>query len=227
MLHKGRLALGATAMLVCAAAQRVQGQSVLAMQGNIFLRERNGTVQQLTSSGHDSDPSLSSDGATAVFVRVLRDRPDASGLGRVVDQSEIACIDLANQTHGVRVLLGAPVEARGLRFQWFSSPRFALDGLSVYFLVPDYSTVSPGLFSVELKSGRTRCLAVAHKFWEVGTGQFKGDLIVWQRPMFIGGGRYDIFNMITASGDLVGVVGFDGAKVNAFLSEQDYARDRR
>jgi Tol biopolymer transport system component len=207
-------------MLVCLVAREARGQAILARQGDLYLRERNGQEQRLTASGRDSDASLSADGKTVVFVRAIRVHPDASGLGTVVEQSEVACIDLADQRHEVQILLGTPVDARGLHFQWFSSPRFSPDGSVVYFLVPDYSTVSPGLFLLERSNGHVRFLAQALEFWEVAFGPYRGNLIVWQNPMLIGGGRYDLFSMLSPSGEQVGVVGFNEGQVNAFLADQ-------
>jgi len=91
---------------------------------------------------------------------------------------------------------------------WFASPKLSPDNSTVYFLLPDYSTVSDGLFSLRVGTEEVHFITNALKFWVVPAGHYKGCLIVWQNPMFMGGGRYDVFNMIRASGDLLGVVGF-------------------
>jgi len=217
----GRACFGLVAALTV--ARSGTAQTVTVRQGDVYLFGPTGRVEKLTSSGRDSDASLSSDKTRVVFIRVIRDRPDASGLGNVVDQSEIDAIDLKSPTRETQVLLDSPVHARGLQFQWFSSPSFSPDGRLVYFLVPDYATVSSGLFELDTRTRTIRFLAQALKYWIVPAGVYKGDLVVWQNPMFVGGGRYDVFNLITPPGDLVGVVGFDQAQVDAFVAEQGYA----
>lgn len=203
-------------------AQAASAQTVTVRDGDIYLIAPSGQERALTSSGHDSDPALSDDRSKVVFVRTIRDRPDASGLGRVVDQSQIDSINLDGPNHEVRVLLDSPVRASGLLFQWFAFPRFSLDGQHVYFMIPDYATISSGLFSLNMTTGIVQFLAGALKYWTLSAGSYKGDLIVWQNPVLVGGGRYDVFNLITSSGDPVGVVGFDVASVSAFIASQNY-----
>lgn len=217
----GRACFGLVAAF--AVARSGTAQTVAVRQGDVYLTGPTGQEEKLTSSGRDSDASLSSDKTRVVFIRVIRDRPDASGLGRVVDQSEIDAIDLTSPKRETEVLLDSPVHARGLQFHWFSSPSFSPDGRFVYFLVPDYATVSAGLFAFDTRTRTIRFLAQALKYWSVPAGVYKGDLVVWQNPMFVGGGRYDVFNLITPSGNLVGVAGFDQAQVDAFIAEQGYA----
>ena len=206
-----------------AAARSGTAQTVTVRQGDIYLSGPAGHEEKLTSSGRDSDATLSADKKKVVFVRVIRDRPDASGLGKAVDQSEIDTIDLASPTRETHVLLDSPIHARGLQFQWFSSPGLSPDGRFVYFSVPDYSTVSPGLFELDTTTRTVRPLAPALRYWIVPAGVYRGDLVVWQNPVFVGGGRYDVFNLIKPSGDLVGAVGFNQAQVDAFMAEQSYA----
>jgi Tol biopolymer transport system component len=210
------------AVLACTIAQTGMAQTVTVREGNIYLITPSGQQWALTSSGRDSDPALSDDRSKVVFVRTIRDRPDASGLGRVVDQSEIDSIDLTSPNREVHVLLNSPVHARGLLFQWFSSPRFSPDGQHVFFMIPDYATISPGLFSLNMVTSIVQFLTGALKYWTLSSGSYKGDLIVWQNPTLVGGGRYNVFNLITSSAEPVGVVGFDEASVNAFIASQDY-----
>ena len=163
------------AALAFTIVQTAKAQTVTVREGDIYLIAPSGQPRALTSSGRDSDPALSDDRSKVVFVRTIRDRPDASGLGRVVDQSEIDSIDLNSPNHEVHVLLNSPVRARGLLFQWFSFPRFSLDGQHVYFMIPDYATISSGLFSLNMTTGIVQFLAGALKYWTLASGSYRGD----------------------------------------------------
>jgi Tol biopolymer transport system component len=206
-------------LILLVLAERAQGQSVFARGGNIYLSERGSQSRRITASGHDREPSLSRDGRQIVFVRVISEKPDASGLGTVVEQSEIDVIDTRDPQARIHTILNFPVEERGLRFYWFSSPQFSDNGRLVYFLVPDYGTVSPGLFSVSVAAGEIRFVAPALQFWAPASKEYPGDLVVRQNPMLVGGGRYDVYNLITSTGEQVGVVGFDESRLQYFLKE--------
>jgi len=206
-------------MAVACLAQSGRAQTVSIRQGDIYLTLENGKDVQLTSGGADSDAVLSPTGKKIIFVRVMHDQPDASGPGRPGDRGEIVYIELNSPTPEVHVLLDAPADATGTGFQWFSSPRYSFDEGLVYFLVPDYSPTSPGLFSLDLKSGKILFVVQAQKFWVPPAGPYKGDLVVWQNPTLVGGGRYDVFNLIKPSGEVIGVVGFDEEKVKALLED--------
>jgi len=209
LLDYGR-ALGMALLFV----QLSAAQTVFVRGGDVYLTA-GGVQRQVTSTGRDADAAMSHDRRSIVFVRILQARTDASGLGKVVEKSEIDFVDTTDPALSARVLLNTPVEAAGGKFWWFSSPQYSSDGSVVYFLVRDYSTVSPGVFSIELQSGRIRFLSDALKFWVVYSGPYEGCLVVWQRPMLVEGGRYDIFNLLSPSGETRGVVGFSESQILA------------
>src|SRR5205807_5013464 len=62
-------------------------QSVSVKEGNIQFTNKTGQTTTLTSSSHDSDPSLSPDGKTIVFARATPERNVPTGSGD--DTSEI------------------------------------------------------------------------------------------------------------------------------------------
>src|SRR5437660_1027544 len=53
-------------------------QTVTVQEGNILLKDLEGTAHGITDSGRDSEPSLSADGRQVVFVRGIR---EARGIG--------------------------------------------------------------------------------------------------------------------------------------------------
>ncbi len=191
-------------------------QTAYTLDGNVFFRDAQGVTRQITSSGKDYSPSLGRHGTRLTFARAIRSHPDLSGLGTVIAESQLFIVDVTAPAVAPVTVLDKPVEARSLRFQWFDSPRLSPDGASLYFLVPDYGAVA-GLFSLDLATKRVRFVLTALKFWLVPAGPEAGNLIVWQNPMLIGGGRYDVFNMVNPSGTLIGVVGFSEEMVHNYL----------
>ena len=68
-------------------------------------------------------------------------------------------------------------------------------------------------------AGEIRFVAPALQFWAPASKEYPGDLVVRQNPMLVGGGRYDVYNLITSTGEQVGVVGFDESRLQYFLKE--------
>ncbi len=213
MFHTITIVLGLAAAACCNA------QSVTSRDGRIVYRALSGQEAYLTDGPHDYDPNLAPDKQTVVFVREIQGHIDASAQGRVVEKSQLCVIDLRHHAAIPTVILNQPVAADGMRSQWFQKPMFSTtDGRMVYFTIPDYSTVSSGLFAIDLRSGKYRFIVAALKYWPMPCGPYRGDIIVWRNPQLLGGGRYDIFTMIQPSGLEIGVVGFVEASVDRFIA---------
>jgi dipeptidyl aminopeptidase/acylaminoacyl peptidase len=205
------------AVILAAAATVAQRPRALVKDGNIVIRSRNGEVRAITTSGRDSDPSVSCDGRRIVFVRKTGQYPGANG-GIPADKTQIWLADLSAPAPAPHIVFDAPVEFRGYRSYWFASPKLSPAGNAVYFLVPEYASSSPGLYRLDLVTGQVRFLALALEFWIVPKGLFGGDLIIHQYPMLIGGGHYDVYNMIDSSGALIGAAGFNEEKIKELVS---------
>jgi hypothetical protein len=201
--------------LACAAAGAQRPQA-LVKEGNVIIRWQNGQERSITTSGRDSDPSMSCDGRHVAFIRRIGAYTGANGTP--VDDTQIWLADLTGPAPVLHVALDGPVELRGYRFRWFTSPKLSPAGDAVYFLVQEYASVSPGLYRLDLASTQTHFLALALELWTVSWGPFKGNLIVHQYPMLIGGGRYDVYNMIDSSGTLIGAAGFNEGKIRELVS---------
>jgi len=215
-----RAALHAVLLLYTLSVSAIWSQSVACVAGNVVYYSRGGMTRQLTSSGSDYDPSLSIDGRHVVFVREIRRHPDASGLGELIEESHLYVVDI-DLKQPPRAILARAATQSSRSFGWFTEPQFSPTNNSVYFLVPNWAAVTGGLFRLNLASGNTSFVSAAQKFWVVPFGVYSGKIIVWQNPMFVGGGRYDVFNMLEPSGELNGVVGFTEEAVKRFLQEVD------
>jgi len=111
------------------------GQAVFAKDGNVFLRAKDGKTNQVTSSGLDSDPSLSVDKRLVVFVRRTPTSPIFTGLGPL-DTNELWTAETNAGGKAHRVLAGRAIDVKSdeLQLAGLSSPKFSPDARRVYFL---------------------------------------------------------------------------------------------
>jgi hypothetical protein len=202
------------------AAASGQAQSVLVRSGNIIYRSDQGHEYEVTSLGKDYDPSLSHDGTLIVFARQSRAHVDASGNGMVVDESQVCLVNVTHPGRPLHVVAERPMQDGTTPLGWIASPKLSPDNGTIYFLVPNYAAVSGGLFEVKVGTADARFITKALKFWVVPSGEYKGQLIVWQNPMLLIAGRYDVFNMIKDSGDVVGIIGFTQDAVTGYLASE-------
>src|SRR5437588_6770888 len=105
-------------------------QSVSVKDGNIQFTNKTGQATALTSSGRDSDPSLSPDGKMVVFVRATPERKVPTGSGD--DTSEIWLVGVDGK-NARKVLEPKKAEKTENILAEMNSPQCSRDGSKIVF----------------------------------------------------------------------------------------------
>ena len=182
-------------ILICGSVVS-QAQSVSERDGNIYFRNKSGQEKRLTTTGRDSQPNLSPDGLTIVFVRRTE---------RVVDTvlgdsnaSELWLTD-RDGTHSELLVSGSENKDPKKSLAVVDSPQFSLNGNSVYFLSSAWVT-SQALHVVDIHSRVERFICDANTLEVIRHGKYRGDLVVQKHKYFSGGGSYDDYWLLSKKG---------------------------
>src|SRR5665213_1103190 len=171
---------------------RVDQQNV-----NLLYTDANGIEKPLTSSGVNTEPALSHDRSSVVFLR----EPNPK-------QKEIWAI--GTDGSGLRPLFHGPVRWNNQAYPSSSLrlPRWSTDGQAVYF-VTDFTATSGALWRLDLATGKAAVMIPdAVMYGVIQTGRYRGFLVANQRSLSkgeSGGSRYPVypFFLYTARGEKV------------------------
>ena len=190
------------------------GQSVLVKDGNIFFRDTSGSEKQLTNSGRDEQPILSSDHTEVAFVRMVR-RESSGDAGA----SEIWLANLVDRQPPTR-LIGKAIEVNGRRFELFWGPQWSPKADYLYFEIL-YSSTGSGVLRLTRTTGIIDFIMAAESFQVIQTGPFKGSLLTLERraaknPEL---GIQDWYYLRDANGKEIRLVGKTEAEKEAFFAK--------
>jgi len=126
-------AAGLCVALSLVPAVHLLAQTVEVRAGNIFHVDGHGVARQLTTGGMDSDPSLSFDGRTVIFVRRTS---TPAGFEEPTDlhptRNQIHVAGVANATES-KAVFDDLVVVGNARYATFSEPHLAPDNRHAYF----------------------------------------------------------------------------------------------
>lgn len=193
-------------LLVAASTVASAAQSVRAEGGNIVYHPVRGAPRRLTTGGRDSQPSLSPDKRTVVFVRATPGRVFDTATGH---EQATELWTVRTDGTGARMLLrGRDGRTPQTTLASFQAPQFSPDGRKIYFLSTAW-VVSAAVHVVDVQTGRESYVCPGNSLEVVPRGRYAGHLIVAQHRYFVGGGSYDWFWLMTPQGREVGPVSDD------------------
>ncbi|WP_224369574.1 TolB family protein [Hyalangium versicolor] len=201
-----------------ALSAQARSPTVTEEKGNLVWVESNGAKRQLTSLGQDSQPALSPDGKSLVFVRKGAGRKLESASGEV-DANEIWWMDTAGGKPR-RLVQSAASDDPKKFLGALQAPQFAPDGKTVFFLSAAWTT-SNAVHKVDVATGKVQFIAAGNTLEVVPRGDHRGRLIVQVHKYFLGGGSYDWYWLLEPDGREVGAIGEDDSGFRAlYLSEE-------
>jgi dipeptidyl aminopeptidase/acylaminoacyl peptidase len=194
------------------------GQEVAVHDGNLYYTDGQKQTLQLTSGGADSDPSLSPDGRTVIFVRrtaIPAGFIEPMNLHPV--RSEICLISATGA--GLKVVFGGTIAADDHTYATFSDPHLAPDNRRAYFLI-HLAVVEFGLVKLDLGDGRAQMISPSLDWHVIASGRYAGDLLVQRRKQTVDG-IYVAYWLLSEDGTVLGLAGESEREALAFLENPD------
>ncbi|HUO30495.1 MAG TPA: energy transducer TonB [Bryobacteraceae bacterium] len=171
-------------------------EKVASKDGRIMLEDSAGHQSLLTQTGLDSDPWLSHDGQTVVFLRHSAD-----------DTFKTAVYEINIQTRNSRLLYAGPAEYTGRKGSYFGRPELDQSTGTLFLISKEYATEG-SLLAVELATGRVILLSDHVVGYDlIACAVDKGDLIVLKRQEDILGHPYFLYWLYAPSGKALGLAG--------------------
>jgi TonB family protein len=176
-----------------AAADRVRTE-----EGRIVVEDSSGRKTVLTDTGRDSDPWISPDGRTIVFVR---QSPE--------DMSRNSVYEFDMRTRTAKLLYAGPAKYQGRESSYFGQPELNESNDKLFVISKEYATEG-ALISIRLASGEAMVISDHVVGFDViqCPKKHRGDLIVLKRhEEDILGRPYFLYYMYSAAGLDLGLAG--------------------
>ncbi|WP_148662179.1 TolB family protein [Paraburkholderia phytofirmans] len=183
-------------------------------RGNIMVVDNNGFARQLTTTGLDASPALSSDKRRVVFVRRTPQKKVITGAGEATaDQLWTVNLD---GTSPHMLVEGHEGNDPKRTLAALDTPMFSPDGRTVYFTSAAWAT-SGAIHAIAAAGGKERFVTDGNTLMVVPSGQYAGSLIVNKHKYWLAGGSYNWFWLVTPNGEEKGTVGPDENSIAAFM----------
>ena len=195
--------------------------SVFSRSGNIYMQTPNHAIQ-ITSSGTDSSPVLSSNKKMVAFIRtgnkVIPEECEAN-----VDTqygNQIWIYNLSTKKDHLLVANNFQCKEPEKKIIDPADLLFSPDNKTLYFITSAWVT-SGALHAVNIDNAKQRYITPANEFKVISKGENKGYLIVNQHRYFIGGGTYDWYWLMSPDGKEEGPLGPEITKDQITFIEHD------
>ncbi|MEY2928132.1 MAG: hypothetical protein RL367_2609 [Pseudomonadota bacterium] len=170
---KKELALVFCALLLAnTPAPTLLKNQIAAVRGDIVVHDARGKSFALTSGGGFIEPTLSTDGKQAAFIKVAVAGEPGMGTSR----TSLWIADIATRTSR-QLLASTPADAMTENLSAMSKPQFSPDGSFVYVMAEAWQT-SNAIHQVNVKTGQHRFFTDGDLMFILTSGRFRGSLLV-------------------------------------------------
>src|SRR5713226_4349327 len=130
----------------------LRGQRVEARAGDVYYADKLGQLHRMTGNGMNSDPALSLDGKSIIFVRetlIPADFDEPEHLHPFRTQIWLLSVTGASEP---KLVFAGPVVVNGSEYVEYYEPKSAPDNQHVYFLIR-YDAAEFGLVRLDVANG--------------------------------------------------------------------------
>lgn len=174
--------------------------------GRIVLEDSSRRKTALTQGGFDSDPWISPDGQTVVFLR-----------HSVEDQFQTSVYEIDMRTRTLKLLYAGPAKYHGRASSYFGHPELSESHDTLFLISKEYAT-SGALIFIRLANGQATLISDEVVGYDVieCPKKYRGDIITLKRhEEDILGRPYFLYYLYSAAGQELGLAG--GGELDADL----------
>jgi hypothetical protein len=187
--------------------------TVFERSGDIYFSNGSGVERRLTSTGGNTQPTLSGDGLWVAYVHVLK--PSAPPLE--FGASEL-WLTRADGQENRRLVASSANEDPKQNLSYQSHPAFSPSGKILYFMATAWAT-SDAIHSLDIASGQERFVCDGNSLEVVPGGRFSGYLMVQKHKYRPSGPAYDDYWLVTPLGKEIRRLGATEGHVARFLAK--------
>lgn len=203
--------------LIITAVPAAYAQSALVRSGNIFFKANDGKEQQLTRSGHDSEPALSGDGKWVAFVREIPGKRDELTPTATTEFANELWLVATNGKFENRLVKHGALSSNSMVISAIHHPQFFPDNHRIVFAAA-LAVVESGVHIVDLQTRKLRFVSAGNSMEVVPSGDYRNHLIVQRHKYFLVGGTYDWYWVLDDKGNEIGLIG-DEENLKLFKSD--------
>lgn len=201
-----QICFDALIILTLATGTTRAGDRVQSTDGRIVIEDSAGHRTAITDTGLDSDPWLSPDGRTVVFIR---QSPD--------DMFRTAVYAIALPSRTIRLLYAGPARYEGRESVYFGRPELNDSGDTLFLLSKEHATEG-ALIAIDLASSQVRLISDDVVGYDVvACPAYRGDLILLKRALDILRHPYHLYWLYSPSGDELQLAGPEGLDLERLL----------
>ena len=168
-------------------------------EGRVVVEDSSGHVTELTQTGLDSEPWLSPDGQTVVFLR------QAGQAAEDMFNTSVFKIDMRTRT--TKLLYRGPAKYQGRESSYFGRPELDESQSTLFLLSNEYATEG-ALIAIRLADGQVRLISDHVAGYDVvECPKVRGDLIALKRHLDVFDRPYFLYWLYSPSGKELGLAG--------------------
>jgi protein TonB len=190
-------------VLVLAVGSTWAADKVRSKDGRIVLEDASGHTTALTETGLDSDPWISPDGQTVLFLRRSTE-----------DMFRTSVYEIDMRTRTPRLLYSGPAKYERREGSYFGRPELNESHDTLFLVSNEYATEG-SLIAIQLANGQARLISDHVVGYDIiACPTHRGDLIALKRQSDILDHPYFLYWLYSPSGEELGLAGAGELDIN-------------